>query len=58
MKKFVYRKDYKDGYDTEIYLNEMGNNGWELVSVIYVDNYPSTTEKIYYWKKEINESKV
>jgi len=59
MKKFVYKQDYKNGgYDGEIYLNKMGQDGWELVSVIYEDNDQDTTTKIYYWKKEISETKV
>ena len=53
MKKFKYKTEYFSGYgNLEAWLNEQGENGWELVSAKYY--HPSTDkEGIYIFKREI-----
>jgi len=54
MTKFEYKKEerwfYKDdtGKCEKIYLNQMGQDGWELVGICSVQN--SSYIK-YYWKR-------
>ena len=50
MKKFEYKIECHNDYNEEKYLNEMGQKGWELVSIRFFTFGNST---YYYWKKEI-----
>lgn len=46
MKKWEYRTEY-DGFD-EVNLNEVGQEGWELVAVVYADD-----DNMFYFKRPL-----
>ena len=55
MKKFEYKVEDKSWIiNIEIieYLNQMGSEGWELVSIDHFSSWIT-----YYWKREIIKSK-
>ena len=58
MKKYEYKVDVKNeegwyiAHQAECdYLKQMGDNGWELVSV-HITSF-SFSNNYYYWKREI-----
>ena len=55
MKQFEYLiKEFSEGYPTlEVWLNEQGENGWELVSVKYFNFSQTNMSGIYIFKREI-----
>lgn len=54
MKSWEYKFDRIGGYDLSLEktLNEHGRDGWELVSVVYLENGPHSTYRLIF-KREI-----
>lgn len=49
MKKFEYKTIIYPSYEDMIIMNKLGEEGWELVSVLTVNEY----DREFYFKKEI-----
>lgn len=56
MKKWEY-KAYSDRRPDERYLNNMGEQGWELVSIMPVNQSPMCSLYNLVWKREKKENK-
>lgn len=54
-KKFEYKEDTVY-YTSTFYMNDMGKDRWELVSVYIDKDYPD--KRTYFWKRELTQSKV
>lgn len=56
MIKWQYKVVYRS-HLSEVTLNALGAEGWELLSVVFHSSSPSADYNNYYFKRQITENK-